>query len=147
MKKVLYVTVIYTTYQSSIVLQLMKTSSSSLNYMTQPPSLRESLVRQILLKDNFGNQVCTPHLKPPYLLLLVLYQNPPQHFNLLHQLPHHQQLTHTRQKDNKVTRKFTTLWTTDTRRFSQCYQHTISTYTTTVGYASTTCYTTIAQFR
>ena len=31
-----------------------------------------------------------PHLKPLYLLLLVLYQNPPQHFNLLHQLPHHQ---------------------------------------------------------
>ena len=45
-----------------------------------------------------------PHLKPLYLLLLVLYQNPPQHFNLLHQLPHHQQLTHTRQTDNKVLR-------------------------------------------
>ena len=49
-----------------------------------------------------------PHLKPLYLLLLVLNQNPPQHFNLLHQLPHqlphHQQLTHTRQMDNKVLR-------------------------------------------
>ena len=76
-------------YQSSIVLQLMITSSSSLNYMTPQPSLRESPVRQISLRDNLGNQVCTLHLEPLYLLLLVLYQNPPQHFNLLHQLPHH----------------------------------------------------------
>ena len=45
-----------------------------------------------------------PHLKPLYLLLLVLYQNPPQHFNLLHQLPHHHWLTHTKQTDNKVLR-------------------------------------------
>ena len=46
--------------QSLIVLQLTKTSSSSSNYMTPPPSLRESPVRQISLKDNLGNQVCTP---------------------------------------------------------------------------------------
>ena len=45
-----------------------------------------------------------PHLKPLYLLLLVLYQSPLQHFDLLHQLPHHQQLTHIRQTDNKVLR-------------------------------------------
>ena len=88
------------------------------------------------------------HLKPLYLLLLVLYQNPPQHFNLLHQLPHHQQLTQTRQMDNKVLRCHQEVhYLVDTHRFSQHYQHTISTYTTTVGCASTTCYTTITQFR
>ena len=64
-------------------------SSSSLNYMTLSPSLRESPVRQISLKDNLDNQVCTHYLELLYLLLLVLYQNPPQHFNLLHQLTHH----------------------------------------------------------
>ena len=84
------------------VLQLTKTSSSSPNYITPPPSLRESPVRQISLKDNLGNWVCTLHLEPLYLLLLVLYQSPPQYFNLLHQLPYHQWLTHTRQMDNKV---------------------------------------------
>ena len=46
-----------------------------------------------------------------------------------------------------IERKFTTLWTMDTHRFNQHYQHTISTYTTTVGCASTTCYITVAQFR
>ena len=39
------------------------TSSSSLNCMTPPPSLRESPVRQMSSKGNLGNQVCTPHLK------------------------------------------------------------------------------------
>ena len=32
--------------------------------MTPPPSLRESLVRQISLKGNLGNQVCTPPPPP-----------------------------------------------------------------------------------
>ena len=40
------------------------------NYMTLPPSSRESLVRQISSKGNLGNQVCTPHLKLLYLYSL-----------------------------------------------------------------------------
>ena len=46
-----------------------------------------------------------PHLKPLYLLLLVLYQDLLPHFSLLHQLPHQKQLTHivhTIQMDNKM---------------------------------------------
>ena len=57
-----------------------------------------------LIKRQLRQPGMYPHLKPLYLPLLVLSQNPPQHFNLLHQLPHHQQLTHTRQTDNKVLR-------------------------------------------
>ena len=42
------------------------TSSSSPNYTTPQPSLRESPVRQISSKDNLGNQVCTlPQPKTP----------------------------------------------------------------------------------
>ena len=59
------ITELWKNYQSSIVLQLTKTSSSSLSYMTSPPSLRESPVRQISSKDNLGNQVCTPPPKTP----------------------------------------------------------------------------------
>ena len=33
--------------------------------MTPPPSLRESPVRQISLKDNLGNQICNPPPPPP----------------------------------------------------------------------------------
>ena len=87
------ITELWKNYQSSIVLQLMMTSSSSLNFMTPPPSLRESPVRQISSKDNLGNQVCTPHPKPLYLLLLVLYKDLLPHFSLLHQLPHQKRLT------------------------------------------------------
>ena len=58
------ITELWKNYQSLIVLQLTMTSSSSLNYMTPPPSLRESLVRQISSKDNLGSQVCTPPKTP-----------------------------------------------------------------------------------
>ena len=61
-------------------------------------------VTESLIERQLRQPGLYPHLKPLYLLLLVLYQNPPQHFNLLHQLPHHQQLTHTQQMDNKVPR-------------------------------------------
>ena len=81
-----------------------KTSSSSPNYMTLSPSLNESPVKQISSKDNLDNQVCTHYLELLCLLLQVLCQNPPQHFNLLHQLHHRKQLTHTKQTDNKVLR-------------------------------------------
>ena len=70
-------------------------SSSSLNCMTPPPSLRKSPVRQISSKGNLGNQVCTPDLKLHYLLLRVLYQDLLPHFSLLHQIHHQNQLTHT----------------------------------------------------
>ena len=43
-----------------------------------------------------------PHLKPLYLLLLVLYQDLLPRFSLLHQSPHQNQLTHTIQMDNKM---------------------------------------------
>ena len=61
-------------------------------------------VEQISSKDNLDNQVCTHYLELFCLLLQVLYQNPPQCFNLLHQLHHRKQLTHTKQTDNKVLR-------------------------------------------
>ena len=43
-----------------------------------------------------------PHLKLLYLLLQVLYQDLLPHFSLLHQLHHQNQLTHTKQMNNKM---------------------------------------------
>ena len=96
------ITELWKIYQSLIVLPPTKTSSSSLSCMTPSPSLKESLVKQISLKNNLGNQVCTHYIQPLYLPLLVLYQDLLQHFSLLHQLPHQKQLTHTIQMDNKM---------------------------------------------
>ena len=67
-----------------------------------PPSLRESPVRQISLRGNLGNQVCTPHLKLHYLLLRVLYQDLLPHFSLLHMMHHQNQLTCTIQMNHKM---------------------------------------------
>ena len=48
--------------------------------MTPPPSLRESLVRQISSKDNLGNQVCTTPPKIPLLSTSGLVPRPTPEF-------------------------------------------------------------------
>ena len=55
-----------------------------------------------LIKRQLRQPGMYPHLKPLYLLLLVLYQDLLPHFSLLHQPPHQNQLTHTIQMDNKM---------------------------------------------
>ena len=55
-----------------------------------------------LIKRQLRQPGMYPHLKPLYLLLLVLYQDLLPHFSLLHQPPHQNQLTHTIPMDNNL---------------------------------------------
>ena len=63
-----------------------------LNFTIPSPSLRESPVKQISLKDSYNNWVCTPYLKLLYLPLQGSYLDQHQHSNQLHNPTHNTRL-------------------------------------------------------